>query len=89
MVNAFYSPNRNQIGRFTTILNSCMELINHFLHHKGASLLSRGKPARALVEILGKVDGLFFSSSCFVDGYLTSPPVAGTVYILQLEEPYV
>lgn len=73
VVNAFYSPNRNQIGRFTTLLNSCMETINHFLHYKGASLLSRGKPACALVKILGKVDRLFFSSSCFVDDYSAFP----------------
>lgn len=88
VVNAFYSPNRNQIGRFTTLLNSCMETINHFLHYKGASLLSRGKPACALVKILGKVDRLFFSSSCFVDDYsafptLPPPPnLAGIAYIL-------
>lgn len=71
VVNAFYSPNRNQIGRFTTILRSCMDLINHLLLHNGACQLSRGKPASAFEEILGKIDRLFFSKCCFVDEYST------------------
>jgi len=51
-----------------------MELINNFLHHKDACQLLRGKPACALMAILGKVDRLFFSSSRFVDGCSASPP---------------
>lgn len=71
VVNAFYSPNRNQIGRFTTILHSRMELINHLLHHNSASQLSRGKPAQNFLKGRGKIDRLFFSKCCFVDEYST------------------
>lgn len=77
MVNAFYSPNRNQIGRFTTILNSCMKLVIHFFVQGCASALQRqtclcpdGSPGQ------GRQAVLFKQSLCH---YSASPPLAGAV----------
>lgn len=80
MVNAFYSPNRNQIGRFT-IFHRGVELINNFLHTR--------VPVCPAANLPYGNAGLFFSSSCFVDEYSASPirRLAGGVSIL--EQPHV